>query len=172
MCGQCTKKGLGTINKKKDAGNRTLCPYRNFSQAIKSCIGLPKRHIGPKNRRPASINKKRTTKIFKLWFFEGKLYLKWDRGIGKYSGRSQTKILEKDLMYKLLSFSQVTFCPVSILSADYGDTMKALIDQLVRSIREIFVRSVLQNCSLNIFPYGPHNWSIRAQYYPFEWWFP
>ena len=28
------KKGLGTMNKKKDAGNRTLCPYRNFSQAI------------------------------------------------------------------------------------------------------------------------------------------
>ena len=25
-----------------------------------------------------------------------------------------------------------------------------------------FVRSVLQNCGPNIFPYGPHNWSIRA----------
>ena len=27
-----------------------------------------------------------------------------------------------------------------------------------------FVRSVLQNCSPNIFPYGPHNWSITAYY--------
>ena len=30
------------INKKKDAGNRTLCPYRNFSQAIKAFIALAK----------------------------------------------------------------------------------------------------------------------------------
>ena len=36
----------------------------------------------------------------------------------------------------LLSFSQVSFCPVSILSVDYGYTIKSLIDQLVRSIRE------------------------------------
>ena len=32
LYGQCTKKGLGTIN--KDVGNQTLCPYRNFSRAI------------------------------------------------------------------------------------------------------------------------------------------
>ena len=40
MYGQCTKKGLRTINQGKDAGNRTLCPYRNFSQAIN--IYIPK----------------------------------------------------------------------------------------------------------------------------------
>ena len=34
LYGQCTKKGLGTINKERH-GNRMLCPYRNFSQAIK-----------------------------------------------------------------------------------------------------------------------------------------
>ena len=32
--GQCTKKGTGNDKQGKDAGNRTLCPYRNFSQAI------------------------------------------------------------------------------------------------------------------------------------------
>ena len=31
------KKGAGNDKQGKDAGNRTLCPYRNFSQAIKSC---------------------------------------------------------------------------------------------------------------------------------------
>ena len=30
------KKGAGNDKQGKDAGNRTLCPYRNFSQAIKS----------------------------------------------------------------------------------------------------------------------------------------
>ena len=34
LYGQCTKKGLGTINK----GNRTLCLHRNFRQAIMSGI--------------------------------------------------------------------------------------------------------------------------------------
>ena len=29
------KKGTGNDKQGKDAGNRTLCPYRNFSQAIK-----------------------------------------------------------------------------------------------------------------------------------------
>ena len=29
------KKGAGNDKQGKDAGNRTLCPYRNFSQAIK-----------------------------------------------------------------------------------------------------------------------------------------
>ena len=29
------KKGTGDDKQGKDAGNRTLCPYRNFSQAIK-----------------------------------------------------------------------------------------------------------------------------------------
>ena len=28
------KKGAGNDEQGKDAGNRTLCPYRNFSQAI------------------------------------------------------------------------------------------------------------------------------------------
>ena len=28
------KKGTGNEKQEKDAGNRTLCPYRNFSQAI------------------------------------------------------------------------------------------------------------------------------------------
>ena len=28
------KKGTGNDKQRKDAGNRTLCPYRNFSQAI------------------------------------------------------------------------------------------------------------------------------------------
>ena len=28
------KKGVGNDKQGKDAGNRTLCPYRNFSQAI------------------------------------------------------------------------------------------------------------------------------------------
>ena len=28
------KKGAGNDKRGKDAGNRTLCPYRNFSQAI------------------------------------------------------------------------------------------------------------------------------------------
>ena len=29
------KKGAGNDKQGKDAGNRTLCPYRNFSQAIR-----------------------------------------------------------------------------------------------------------------------------------------
>ena len=29
------KKGAGNDKQGKDVGNRTLCPYRNFSQAIK-----------------------------------------------------------------------------------------------------------------------------------------
>ena len=32
------KKGTGNDKQGKDAGNRTLCPYRNFSQAIMSHI--------------------------------------------------------------------------------------------------------------------------------------
>ena len=32
------KKGTGNDKQGKDAGNRTLCPYRNFSQAIMECI--------------------------------------------------------------------------------------------------------------------------------------
>ena len=31
------KKGTGNDKQGKDAGNRTLCPYRNFSQAISKC---------------------------------------------------------------------------------------------------------------------------------------
>ena len=32
------KKGAGNDKQGKDAGNRTLCPYRNFSQAINDII--------------------------------------------------------------------------------------------------------------------------------------
>ena len=32
------KKGTGNDKQGKDAGNRTLCPHRNFSQAIKYLI--------------------------------------------------------------------------------------------------------------------------------------
>ena len=32
------KKGAGNHKQGKDAGNRTLCPYRNFSQAIKDMV--------------------------------------------------------------------------------------------------------------------------------------
>ena len=32
------KKGAGNDKQGKDAGNRTLCPYRNFSQTIMSSI--------------------------------------------------------------------------------------------------------------------------------------
>ena len=49
---------------------------------------------------------------------------------------------------------------------------KALIIQLMVPCRKYldfnflyglyFIRSVLQNCSPNILPYGPHNWLIRA----------
>ena len=35
------KKGAGNDKQGKDAGNRTLCPYRNFSQAIMfSTVGV------------------------------------------------------------------------------------------------------------------------------------
>ena len=36
------KKGTGNDKQGKDAGNRTLCPYRNFCQAIKRFINLHK----------------------------------------------------------------------------------------------------------------------------------
>ena len=39
----------------------------------------------------------------------------------------------------------------------HGDTY----DQK-ESMTFYFVQSVLPNCGPNIFPYGPHNWSIRA----------
>ena len=35
------KKGAGNDKQGKDKGNRTLCPNRNFSQAIKSCKKRP-----------------------------------------------------------------------------------------------------------------------------------
>ena len=35
------KKGTGNDKQRKDAGNRTICPYRNFSQAIR---GFTDRH--------------------------------------------------------------------------------------------------------------------------------
>ena len=34
------KKGAGNDKQGKDAGNRTLCPYRNFSQAITQSINF------------------------------------------------------------------------------------------------------------------------------------
>ena len=39
------KKGAGNDKQGKDAGNRTLCPYRNFSQAIMKSTMLPIRNI-------------------------------------------------------------------------------------------------------------------------------
>ena len=33
---QCTKEGTGNDKQGKDAGNRTFCPSRNFSKALKS----------------------------------------------------------------------------------------------------------------------------------------
>ena len=44
------KKGAGNDKQGKDEGNRTLFPYRNFSQAIKW-------RIVPGNGRPTLINK-------------------------------------------------------------------------------------------------------------------
>ena len=35
------KKGTGDDKQGKDAGNRTFCPYRNFSQAINSNYNIP-----------------------------------------------------------------------------------------------------------------------------------
>ena len=40
------KKGTGNDKQGKDAGNRTLCPYRNFSQAINFRIDGPDRLYG------------------------------------------------------------------------------------------------------------------------------
>ena len=56
------KKGAGNDKQEKDAGNRTLCPYRNFSQAI---IGVTQNMtVKIKNpsetRRSGQINKKRS----------------------------------------------------------------------------------------------------------------
>ena len=42
------KKGTGNDKQGKDAGNRTLCPYRNFSQAIKELYCLTKISIRAK----------------------------------------------------------------------------------------------------------------------------
>ena len=39
------KKGTGNDKQGKDAGNRTLCPYRNFSQAIKTRINQLQKEI-------------------------------------------------------------------------------------------------------------------------------
>ena len=39
------KKGAGNDKQGKDAGNRTLCPYRNFSQAIISSIDMDERDL-------------------------------------------------------------------------------------------------------------------------------
>ena len=35
------KKGTGNGKREKDAGNRTLCPYRNFSQVITKSTSQP-----------------------------------------------------------------------------------------------------------------------------------
>ena len=40
------KKGSGNDKQGKDAGNRTLCPYRNFSQAIKGFKKADRRASG------------------------------------------------------------------------------------------------------------------------------
>ena len=101
--------------------------------------------------------------------------MKRDRGIENILEELELKYLRRNLMCKLLlSFSQVSFCPVSILSADYGCTIKFLLTNWFGPYRKYldlsfsygphFVRSVLLDCGLNIFPYGPHNWSIGAYY--------
>ena len=51
---------------------------------------------------------------------------------------------------------------------DYDYTIKLLLtNQLCPYgkifVPQLFVRSVLQNFGRNIFPYGPHSWSKRAQ---------
>ena len=43
------KKGTGNDKQGKDAGNRTLCPYRNFSQAITQFIKCPNPYRGKSN---------------------------------------------------------------------------------------------------------------------------
>ena len=40
------KKGAGNDKQRKDAGNRTLCPYRNFSQAIMDLTNRSERYRG------------------------------------------------------------------------------------------------------------------------------
>ena len=47
------KKGAGNDKQGKDAGNRTLCPYRNFSQAIivtSDVFGIPYCFVNVKQR--------------------------------------------------------------------------------------------------------------------------
>ena len=42
------KKGAGNDKQGKDVGNRMLCPYRNFSQAIINCTaGVYERKMAP-----------------------------------------------------------------------------------------------------------------------------
>ena len=51
------KKGAGNDKQGKDAENRTLCPYRNFSQAIRPLYGQrTKKGLG-------TINKEKTREI-------------------------------------------------------------------------------------------------------------
>ena len=88
----------------------------------------------------------------------------------------ELKYLRKNLMCKLLlSFSQASFCPVSIFSVDYGYTIKLLLTNLFGPCGKYLDRSFevrtersevrTKNCGPNIFPCGPNNWSIRAWYY-------
>ena len=116
-----------------------------------------KRCIGPENRRPTSINKKNGRQKFlsKLWFFEGKLYLKWDRGIGKYSGRIRKKIPENTYHSVKYPFAQYQ----SLVLWLYN---KALIDQLVQSIREIFGPLFFVRTSLRLVRTS----KLRSKYFP------
>ena len=66
------KKGAGNDKQRKDAGNRKLCPYRNFNQAISSRTTLA---VGLYTRiscdvmliAPESVDNKISIKIYDPW---------------------------------------------------------------------------------------------------------
>ena len=64
------KKGAGNDKQGKDEGNRTLCPYRNFSQAINKSIP-PKANMSYKipipQRRSSKLKSKSSYKKFRKW---------------------------------------------------------------------------------------------------------
>ena len=54
------EKGTGNDKQRKDPGNRTLCPYRNFSQAIKRKSVLAFREISWKMQSKIVLNSEST----------------------------------------------------------------------------------------------------------------
>ena len=65
------KKGAGNDKQRKDAGNRTLCPYRNFSQAISfsyCAIFLPLRFYGTEcpHTNDTGLNLPGKTQVIKI----------------------------------------------------------------------------------------------------------